>query len=215
MDYPSNQFYTHSTAKRVNTDLVITDAIRTEYPHEHVTTVPVFSADLLQFAAAGHASASILKDDNNATLKWRNYVAPIKRLEPESEGLADQIMFAKYVYSWNEHEFIMYYASGRDGPLGWSQEVVNQYLIGDSSEADALILACGRYTSTLHDEIWVFDQGWWQKDRQLWRSIQNSLWENVILDEGMKKQLSGDAQRFFNSQKEYEKLGVPWKRGTP
>lgn len=214
MDRPTNIFKFHSTGHRVNTDLVVVEAIRKQYPLQNVTTIPVSNADLLRFAAAGHASASIFKDDNAAEVKWRNYVAPIRRLEPEAGGLADDIKFAKYVYTWNGHSFIMYYASGRDGPMGFVQEVVNQYLVGESSAADALLLACGRYTSTLHDEIWVFDQGYWQKDRQLWRSIQNSLWENVILDEGMKKQLSGDAQRFFDAQEEYEKLGVPWKRGT-
>lgn len=214
MDKPTDAFYSHSTAKRVNTDLIVTEAIREEYPGQHVTTVPVVSADLLQFAAAGHASAIIFKDDKESTVKWRQYIAPVKRLEPESGGLADQILFAKYVYTWKEHEFIMYYVSGRDGPMGFAQEIVNQYFIGDPSEVDSLVLAAGRYTSSLHNEIWVFDQGYWQKDRQLWQSIQKSLWKNVILDEDMKKHLSGDAQRFFDAQKEYEKLGVPWKRGT-
>jgi transitional endoplasmic reticulum ATPase len=215
MDQPADTFYDHSTAKRVNTDLVITDAIRKEYPHQNVTTVPVWSADLLQFAASGHATADIFKDDKAATVKWRQFIAPVRRLEPETGGLADNILFAKYVYSWGEHEFIMYYVNGRDGPMGFSHEVVNQYLVGgDAAEADALILAAGRFSASLHDEIWVFDQGYWQKDRELWRSIQNASWGNVILDEGMKKQLKGDAQRFFDAREEYAKLGVPWKRGT-
>ena len=213
-DQPADAFYEHSTGKRVNTDLVVTEAIRKEHPYQNVTTVPVWSADLLQFAASGHATADIFKEDIAATVKWRQFIAPVRRLEPETGGLVDNILFGKYVYSWGEHEFVMYYVNGRDGPMGFSYEVVNQYLVGDAAEADALILAAGRYSSSLHDEIWVFDQGYWQKDRELWRSIQNSLWENVILDEGMKKQLKGDAQRFFDARKEYGKLGVPWKRGT-
>jgi transitional endoplasmic reticulum ATPase len=211
-DKPTEAFYDHSTAKRVNTDVVITEAIRKEYPHQPITTVPAYSADLLQFAAAGHASANTFKDDTEKTLKWRHYFPPATRLDPTTGGLVDLTIFAKYVYTWKDHEFILYYVNGRDGTSSYPS-IINQYLIGPSNEVDLLVLAAGKFTSTLHDEIWIFDKGYWQKDRNLWLSIQHSLWDNVILDEAMKTHLRDDAGRFFDSRAEYQKLGVPWKRG--
>ena len=106
----------------------------------------------------------------------------------------------------------MYVVDGRDGTSFYPQ-FLNQYVIGQEAVVNELMVAAGYYTSTLHDEIWVFDQGYWQKDRSLWGSIQNSLWDNVILDEGMKKSLIDVVQRFLDSRNQYERLGVPWKRG--
>jgi hypothetical protein len=39
-------------------------------------------------------------------------------------------------------------------------------------------------------------------------------WSNVILDEDMKKALIADVTNFFDGQKTYQDLQVPWKRGV-
>jgi transitional endoplasmic reticulum ATPase len=107
---------------------------------------------------------------------------------------------------------IMYVVSGRDGEMAFPM-VINQYVIGKEAAINELIMSAGHFTSTLHDEIWVFDRGFWMKDRSLWESIQKSFWKNVILDEEMKRDLIDVVQRFLDSRSQYEKLGVPWKRG--
>jgi len=38
-------------------------------------------------------------------------------------------------------------------------------------------------------------------------------WDKVILDPGMKKELTSVSGRFFDSKSVYDDLGVPWKRG--
>jgi len=79
---------------------------------------------------------------------------------------------------------------------------------------ERLLLEAGRWTNSLHEEIWVFDSGRWQKSHELWESIQSAEWENVILDEDMKKSLIRDVDNFFNGRQTYQKLKVPWKRGV-
>lgn len=212
LDEPTNAYFSHSSAKRVNTDIIIIEAIRKEYPYQPITTVPAYSANLLQFAAAGHATADNFTSDLESMIKQRLYLAPYSRLDPETGGLVDRITFAKYLYTWEDHVFIMYFVNGRDGTEPYPV-TETQYLVGPAADADDLILASGKFSSTLHSEIWVYDRGFWQKDRQLWSSIQKSLWKDVILDSDMKKHLSSDVSRFFDSQNEYQKLGVPWKRG--
>ena len=59
----------------------------------------------------------------------------------------------------------------------------------------------------------VFDGGYWQKDAALYASVQQAHWEDVILDEGMKKAIIADVETFYDSRDTYEKLKVPWKRG--
>jgi transitional endoplasmic reticulum ATPase len=215
MDKPTSAFYDHSDAHRINTDAVITQAIRSEYPNQHITTIPEFTCNLLSYAASGHATivpVDDFKDEGPQSLKWRTYLPPARRLDGDTGGLGDQLHYAKFFYTWQGYEFVMYLVNGRDGG-GPYPHVINQYVIGQESMVNELILSAGHFTTTLHDEIWVFDKGYWQKDRSLWQSIQNSLWENVILDEGMKKQLVDVVTRFLDSRSQYEKLGVPWKRG--
>lgn len=59
----------------------------------------------------------------------------------------------------------------------------------------------------------VFDGGFWQKSQELYRSIDKSSWDDVILDPDMKASIRNDVLRFFSSRERYEKLRVPWKRG--
>ena len=78
---------------------------------------------------------------------------------------------------------------------------------------DELLMAVGEWTTELHDEIYVFDDGHWQKSRELWKSVQGASWDEVILNPGMKDNLMKDVQGFFNNRELYKKLAVPWKRG--
>lgn len=84
---------------------------------------------------------------------------------------------------------------------------------GHCAETDALLLAAGKWTSQLHEEIFIFDNGYWEKSKDLWNSVCGSSWDDVILDPDMKKNLIDDVQGFFNNQLVYKKFSVPWKRG--
>lgn len=82
------------------------------------------------------------------------------------------------------------------------------------AEDDALITASTKWTVELRDEIWVFQNGFWQKDKELFKSVQKASWDNVILEEGKKSLVQTDSERFFDGQAKYDSLGVPWKRGV-
>jgi transitional endoplasmic reticulum ATPase len=53
---------------------------------------------------------------------------------------------------------------------------------GSEEPAKDLILTAGIWTNALHDEILVFNNGWWYKDRALWLELQKADWKDVILD---------------------------------
>lgn len=75
-------------------------------------------------------------------------------------------------------------------------------------------MTCGKWTSLLHGEIWVFDNGYWEKSKELWRAVDGSSWDDVILDPEMKKNLIEDVQGFFDNRELYGNFAVPWKRGV-
>lgn len=64
-----------------------------------------------------------------------------------------------------------------------------------------------------HDEIWVFNQGNWSKNKSLWLQIKDSSWDDVVMKEESKKALQKDVYGFFESQVTYKNLSIPWKVG--
>ncbi len=85
--------------------------------------------------------------------------------------------------------------------------------LGPSRLTDSLIKAVGDWMTSIVDVVWVYDN-YWRTDRNLYKQVMKSSWDNVILDEGMKKELTSVANKFFDSKAVYEDLGVPWKRGV-
>ncbi|KAL8938447.1 MAG: hypothetical protein Q9216_003898 [Gyalolechia sp. 2 TL-2023] len=218
-----NTFYQNSTALRTNTDTVLVSALRKQYPKLHLTITPIYTSNLLAFAAAGHATATpsapedpILSheardlDSDSSELKWRRYIPPARRVSDSHGTLVDSVKFGRFIYSWSDHTYIMYNIVVTQN--NYDEELT--YLLGPSAQAnDDLLLAACFYWNELRDEVLVYDNGYWSKSRKLWESVQSSTWEDVILAPAMKKDIIGEMKRFFGSQERYRKLKVPWKRG--
>ena len=213
-DSTSTEFIEHSRGLRVSTDTVIAEALKTQYPELHLTINPRSLCDLLGFAAAGHATCTPLDEEsgsNSATFKWRMWLPPARRLDGGSGLFVDTVQFEKYMYKFKSDEFIVYIATMQYG-MGF---ITIHYILSASAQsADELIAAASQWGIELHNQIWVFDQGFWQKSFELWLSVQKAEWEDVILEKDKKQAIIGDVEKFFNSRQTYEKLRVPWKRGV-
>ncbi|OTB01277.1 hypothetical protein M426DRAFT_323553 [Hypoxylon sp. CI-4A] len=213
----SDAYFEHSSGKRTNTDSVIVKALKEEYPNLELVIAPEDSINLLTYATAGHANLTVIDEEVGGSLpslvSWKIYRPPARRADGATGILADRIIFGKFLYKWQDTEFIIYRVDGRDG-LSSYPIVANYYILTtDKAKAHALCVAAGQWSSELHDEIWVFDQGYWQKNAALYQSIMKASWESVILDEDMKKAIINDHVSFFDSKETYNKLQVPWKRG--
>lgn len=219
-DAATAAFFDHSSAPRVSTDAVITKALKEQYPSLQLIIVPEsismdVSCDLFGFAAAGHASYTMLEDDSNlpSSMRTKVYFPPPRRMDGAKGVLGDVIGFGKFLYRWDDAEFIIYFIDGRDGVEAYPR-IRNYYILtADTHKAEELILAVGGWSEDLHNEVWVFDGGWWGKSTELWESVQKATWDAVILDSDMKKALINDHNSFFDSRETYANLKVPWKRG--
>jgi transitional endoplasmic reticulum ATPase len=83
-----------------------------------------------------------------------------------------------------------------DGPQAFSRE---------------LLLKVFLWADDLHDEIWVFDSGYWRKDHDIWSQVQKADWKDIILKDAFKKDLQKDIYGFFTSENTYKELAIPWK----
>ena len=206
-------FITNASAPRHNSDLVIANTLRKQYPQLHLTVVPTISCNLRAFATAGNAALAPI-DHEKEHYGWSMYSPSPRRIDGLRDGLAEMTQFGKYLLDYSNREFVVYIANGRDGSQAYPY-VENQYILSSSIQAtNNLLLEVGRWSDSLHEEVWVFDGGFWQKSRELYDSVKNSEWSNVILSQDMKDSLLADVTNFFDGRSTYTSLAVPWKRGV-
>ena len=169
---------------------------------------------LLAFAAAGHATAKLDIQDEGIQ-RYRSYL-PGNARRGEPARLSESRSFAKYIYGWGDEFFILYTVR-----MGY---VIFQYLLkepGDgettmsvNSLTDRLVQTVGKWTYPDDDKyIYVYD-GYWSMNKDLYNQVVKAKWEDVILNEDMKKDLTNLMHKFFDSEDIYKDLGVPWKRGV-
>ncbi|ROV88987.1 hypothetical protein VMCG_10159 [Cytospora schulzeri] len=224
-------YFSHSSAPRVDTTGTIAASLKRQYPNLECTiTHPYYPVDLLGFANAGHGLIHPIPDEPSKThpnastsashpgplpssLALTGYVPPSRG---DGRGvIIHDILFDRFLYKWNGHDFIIYIVSARDGLVGSYPQGKITFILSTSLDlANGLVLAAGKWFNDLHDEIWVFDQGAWKKSRELFESIRNAKWDNVIMDSERKRAIIDDHMSFYNGRESYKKLGVPWKRGV-
>lgn len=183
--------------------------IRCRYaPSHELIQLPV---SLLQFAAAGHASAELdEKDEDVQRLKYYLTGNPAQGIPNQ---LVDVRSFAKYIYNWDGEYFIVYIISVG---IFVFQYILKEPANGETTRStnavtDKLIRAIGEFG--YNDKyIYVYD-GYWSTSRVLYDEVQKAKWKDVILDENMKRTLIDLIHKFFDSKDIYHDLGVPWKRG--
>lgn len=76
-----------------------------------------------------------------------------------------------------------------------------------------LITRAYRWNLDIREEIWCFSGGCWFKDSELYRAIQASDWDSLVLDQTFIDGLKRDTESFFSSKEIYHSLGITWKRG--
>lgn len=223
-DSTTRQYFEHSSAPRLSTTDVIAASLKKQYPSLECTIIhPYLPIDLLGFAYSGHGSIAPIPDHRAATVKLdaaslpsslalTAYVPPARR---DGRGaVLHEILFDKFLYKWNGQEYIVYIVDAKEGLVGAFPQGQLTFILSVSEElTQGLVLAAGKWTSDLHDEIWVYDSGYWQKSKALYDSIRNASWDSVIMEPERKKAVIDDHMRFFNSRPDYQKLRVPWKRG--
>ncbi|TVY83879.1 putative ATPase [Lachnellula suecica] len=200
-----------NSAKLAQPVLQLLEELRAKYQEYTVTYADPWSLNLLNFAFAGNATAT-LDIDTDSIFRIRAWQQPARR--GATGQLGEARMFAKYKYHWENKSFILYFVS-----IGiWSAQYVlkergpGEGPFSHSAITDTLLAQVGLWSHREIKGIYVYDMGW-RLDTALYDQVQKAEWDKVILDPGMKKDLQSVSGRFFDSKDVYEDLGVPWKRG--
>ncbi|KAL9027730.1 MAG: hypothetical protein Q9196_003787 [Gyalolechia fulgens] len=192
----------------------LTAAFRRQYPELAVTCTSSRNPALLAFAAAGYATAELDTTDESIN-RFFGYV-PGNARYGYTEGIYESRYFAKYNYRWGDEFFILYVITIGYGSYNYilKEPGNNETTLSNPKVVDELMMACGRWMYPIdNDFIYVYD-GYWSASKSLWQEVQKASWDNVILNEEMKKTLVSIMTKFFDSEDVYKSLGVPWKRGV-
>jgi hypothetical protein len=98
-------------------------------------------------------------------------------------------------------------------PSACGEETV-RWLIANTVElADAFFTAVCVWNSKVEEAIMVFQDGYWQKNRELYQAIQSATLDTLVLGGTLKADLYRDLAAFFDARAVYERSGIAWKRG--
>ncbi|MFO0562176.1 MAG: ATP-binding protein [Polyangiales bacterium] len=187
--------------------------------------VPAIAYELSRLFARRHAGAFVL--ETSSTLSELDDYAKLGHCEieddPEVHTLANT-MWSKdeaplgYEYEiglrrvrWKGHSFellaVEYYVD--------STTLARTMIAGSSREAvEGFFRDYKHWASEIRDEVLVFEEGYWDRNEELFAAVRSASLEQLILPESFKKQIVTDLERFFASKELYREMGVPWKRGA-
>lgn len=193
-----------TSGKTTDLDVQVVTALREQHPDLIVTSVPSTNCNLLQFAAAGFATAD-LDTDTEPVLRWRGFVGPSHR--GGSGYLADATFFAKYHYKWGNEDFILYTVVVGYGTCQYilKEKRGNETPFSNSAVTDALLASIGAWLIKEEPAIYVYD-GYWTRSTQLWKEVWKASWDDVILEPKMKKALTEVSGKFFDSMSSFQFL---------
>jgi DNA polymerase III delta prime subunit len=134
--------------------------------------------------------------------------------------LDDVVTFGHWKYEWGRFDFIVYEVAYIDRFARVNKVL---YVLAPAAsetpkplhhpDTDSLLLAAGAWTNEIHNQVWVFDNAQWTKSRQLWTSVQDASWDDVIVRPEVRSRLEQDVDGFFSNRGLYQRSKVPWKRG--
>ena len=208
----------HNSGLRIHTDTTIQVALLSQYPSHTLTST---TCDLIKYAGAGHAIATLNEDIHPTLRSWAFEPAVRRSLDGSAAGrLTEAILFGRYDYVWQAHRFQVFVVEGQNSLMGGCDR--RCYLLHEPRKAgqkdqegsdamEALVLAASIWSQESHEEVWVYDQGRWSKNEELWRMVQSGNWEDLIVEENTKRAIMRDVIGFYDARETYVELGTPWK----
>jgi ATPase family protein associated with various cellular activities (AAA) len=80
--------------------------------------------------------------------------------------------------------------------------------------AELFFDAVCEWSCQVRGEILVYENGYFNKDKELFDSIKSSTFDNLVLPPPLMREIQTDFASFFESREVYDRYGIPWKRGA-
>lgn len=176
--------------------------LRETFPHGGLLETDSGYFDLRDFESEGLCTVRP-KPGFHSELEWEWWAKPEKAFTRDVNGW--------YQVEWQGHTVDAIVISMK-GEFGDDKR---WYLLGPNQEiVESFFAEVCRWNAEIRGEVLIFNGGCWQKSEELFQSINQTSYEDVILAGDMREEIRRDFERFFASREAYEKHGIPWKRGV-
>ncbi|MBI5496813.1 MAG: ATP-binding protein [Deltaproteobacteria bacterium] len=158
--------------------------------------------DLQEFVAEGRCDAECASDVH----------AQMRTAWSRAHGLREGPVNAVYDVRWQGHLLRVVTAKWRAGLNDTHQYAI---VVADSVDvARAFATAVSAFCNEPRRAVLVFKGGCWGRSRDLWEQIQAASFDDLVLMGDLKARIREDFAAFLAARSEYERYGVPHKRGV-
>ena len=180
----------------------VSEKLAEMYPDRAIVEGESVFFDLEEFARAGHCElVGERAVHNQTTTAWQGADEPLAR---EADNGWFNVL-------WRGALMDVVFITWLDG----SYRSRFHWIVADTCElAEEFFREVCAWSAEVRAEILVFEGGRWRKSKELFRSISEASFENLILPEPLRSEVERDLPHFFASREMYERHGVPWKRGV-
>jgi len=102
--------------------------------------------------------------------------------------------------------------------ITWAEDCYRRrhhWIVADDRKvAEGFLAAVCEWSCEVRGEILVYQDGYFQKNKELFESIKTATFDNLILRDSLKEEIQNDFAQFFSSREVYERYRIPWKRGA-
>lgn len=191
------------------------------------TVSPTDSAVLLRIAEAMAASFpafsrkpfSDLQIDTYegrglCTVAWRKAPAVAERhfwTGIEHDSLHRKVACGIADVEWQGEAFVL---ATFEWQTAYGSESQSWLVANDEAAIDRFALEIYRTTNIPHEAVLVFSGGCWNENERLYRSIQSSSFDDLVLEPNLVAEMRKEFQAFLKMRGDYERLGLPWRRGA-
>lgn len=172
------------------------------YPQRAIIASEDYDFNVEHYAEAGHCGM-VISTELHAEVQ-SNWIADQQQIE-------QTIKQAWLAIEWQGAQFEVL-------RMSWPSscgEVTYRWLLAETmAQAEAFFGAVGTYNSDVGETILVFQDGYWQKSRELYLAIKHSTFDNLVLGGSLKQDLYNDLAAFFQAKAIYTQANIPWKRGV-
>ncbi|MBD2196041.1 MULTISPECIES: AAA family ATPase [Calothrix] len=117
---------------------------------------------------------------------------------------------AEFMVKWQGQQFDVLLMSWQEG---YCKTRYYWILAHNQELAEKFFTAVCDWNSEIREEVLVFEDGYWNKNPELFQSIKTATFDNLILHGNLKQDIQDDLSNFFASQATYAAYDIPWKRG--
>jgi SpoVK/Ycf46/Vps4 family AAA+-type ATPase len=129
-----------------------------------------------------------------------------------AHGLSEAPVNAVYDVRWGGHALRVVVARWLEG---FHQATEVSLVVADSMEiARAFAQEVCVFCNQPGNSILRFTAGCWSESHELWTAIQAATFDDLVLAGDLKAEIQRDFKSFLAAREEYERYGVPWKRGV-